>query len=325
VRHLAFVLPLLVVIGVGDSLLSDDPSFGEQSQAERVWRRVRRTRSRSIIVLGSSTSVDWLPHDFVARLLGGSAADVTNLHLNGCHQGCTFALVKRMLRHASQRYRVALYGTNLFQLCESPHSKRPLQHALLLPTADIPQLFALYAHAEQPLEYIARFVGMRLVGAYGNSNLLQSRWRADLFGRPRRGRTHRWAIPRAPRRALHFCDYEPAQIAYKQALSEALLADLGLLADEVLLMLLPDQTLAQNDARTQAVWRAHRRFHQELADAYPHVKLVDLTQPGGARDPRHFRDGFHVSPLGRKLQRQLFERLVRDGGYARRAAHNGQP
>jgi hypothetical protein len=277
-------------------------------------KRWTTSPGREAILLGSSTSVDWLrPYQVegLLRLRGGSVVDA---HINGCHQGCTFAEVRRLL-HENRHYHRAFYGTNQFQLCEFEHSKRVLQHQMMIPPEDVPDLFALYARSEQPLGYMARFIGMKLSGVYGDTLFLQREWAEDMFGAPKKGRQHRWYSARpAPPAPFVSCDYAPEHVAYKAALSRALLRDLRRLTDQVVLMLLPDENLSRPDPALKTAWARHRALHRRLASEVPGVVLVDLSRGEGARLPGHFKDGFHVNAEGARLQIRLLERGLRETG-----------
>jgi len=316
-RHLLYIAPVMLALWFLDSAISEDRYVGwERNSVRNSAHRWHANKTNQVILLGSSTSVDWARPHYIGKLLGVSGRKVLDAHINGCHQGCTYAEVRYLLQR-ERHFKTAFYGTNLFQICEYEHSKRSLQHEMMLPTRDIPRMFALYARAEQPLNYMARFIGNELSGAYGDTAILRHQWTQALFGEAERGQEHRWIrAERPPRAPFVTCDYAPEHVAYKKAVSEALLDDLGALADQVFLMLLPDETLSSPDPAIRAAWIKHRALHRELAAARPHVTLIDLTE-GGARDRRHFRDGFHVNKTGMRLQQRRFEALMRAGGHAR--------
>ena len=284
----------------------------------RSWRRKKprpKKKLRSAVLLGSSTSVDWLAPAYLARLKGYESGTVLDAHINGCHQGCTYASVRRLLLRR-RRFNTAFFGTNLFQICEHAHSKRVFQHSVLLPTRDIPRMLGLYLSAEQPMKYMGRFIGDRLSSAYGETSFLQSTWAKALFGSRKRRDSQRWYThTQPPGKPFEFCDYEADHIRYKLAVTEALLDDMKKLAGRVYLMLLPDVSLSSPDPETRAIWEKHRAVHQAMADERKDVHLVDLTQEGGAREAVDFRDGFHVSAQGKRLQRALFVKLMGKNGF----------
>lgn len=314
-RHALYVVPVLVALWYLDSTVSKERTVGWERNGVRDARKRWSTgRGREAVLLGSSTSVDWLRPGHVERLLRLPGGSVVDAHINGCHQGCTFAEVRRLL-HEKRHYRRAFYGTNQFQICEFEHSKRVLQQEMMIPTEDVPDLFSLYLHADQPLGYMARFVGMRLSGVYGDTLFLQGEWSEAVFGEPRKGRQHLWYSEKGPPAApWPWCDYEAGRVAYKVAVSRALFRDLRRLADQVIVMLLPDENLSREDPEIEAAWDKHRALHRRMVSELPGVTLVDLSRPGGARKPGHFKDGFHVNVEGARLQQALLEKELRGAG-----------
>lgn len=314
-RYLTYLLPLMLILWLADNLLSEDRTIGwERHAVVSTQRRWETSSATKIVLLGSSTSVDWMRPEYLARHFGISSDAILDAHINGCHQDCTVAEVKRLL-HLKKRYRLAFFGTNQFQLCEYEHSKRVLQQVMMVPTEDVLSIFIPYGKTKQPLNYFGRFWGMTISGVYGDTSTLQERWARALFGESNEAVTYRWArrvnVAHKPRK---ICSYLDDEIAYKKALTEQLLHDLERLADKTILMLLPDEHLAEPATEVQTPWDAHRALHHDLAKRYPHVTVLDLSR-GGAEKPEHFRDGFHVNAQGEALQQRLFERLMRDGGH----------
>jgi len=305
------LLLLVTALWVADALLSRDRTVGwERNTVRNALNRVHTAKDARVAILGSSTSADWLPNAFAAQTLGRKAGEVVDAHLNGCHQPCTWSEVQGLLAQG-RHYDVAFFGTNLFQQCEFVSPKRQLQDEMLLPTASIPAAFALYARAEDPLGYVARFLGVKLSGAYGDTGFLQDEWRKATLGAPSPTDAWRWARSTPPPPGgTHDCSYDDDAIAYKTAVTGALLDDLRALADVTYLMLLPDDLLTTGTPAQLAAWTKHRALHAALAEARPWVRLVDLSTglPGlpGARRREDFRDGVHVSPAGLKAQQALF-------------------
>ena len=306
--------PLLLLVSalwLADALLSRDRTVGwERNTVRNALNRVHMAKDARVAILGSSTSADWLPNAFAAQTLGRKPAEVVDAHLNGCHQPCTWSEVQG-LRAQGRRYDIVLFGTNLFQQCEFASPKRQLQDEMLLPTASIPAAFALYAQSQDPLGYVARFLGVKLSGVYGDTGFLQSDWRSAILGAPSATEAWRWARSAPPPASgTHDCSYEDDAIAYKTAVTEALLDDLRDVAGLTYLMLLPDDLLTTGTPAQQAAWEKHRSLHTALVEPRPWVKLVDLSTglPGlpGARRREDFRDGVHVSPAGLKAQQALF-------------------
>lgn len=325
VKHLLYILPTLAALWIVDGTLSEDRYIGwERNSVRNSTDRWERHRRATVALFGSSTSKDWLPAQLAARTVGKTRRDVVDAHTNGCHQACTWATVRKMLRR-ERRYEFAFVGTNLFQLCELPHSKRVLQQQMQLPAADVPRAFGLYLHAEQPLRYMGRYIGMTLSGAYADTAPIQ-RWLAeDLFGKAKRGREHRWyRADRPSSETVLTCSYEDDAVAYKRAFSEALLDDMGQLADRVFLMMLPDRTLGLDTPENRERWRRHMALHREMADARPWVTLVDLVTDG-VSDPKKFRDGFHLGREGIDDQQALFERRMRELGWPKAPKASPKP
>jgi len=320
-RHLIYVVPVIFALWLADGVLSEGGRIGwERNSVFDARKRVKRSRARRIVLFGSSTSVDWLRPGHVAKIFGMRPQDVLDAHINGCHQACTRAQVLRMLR-TRRRFQIAFYGTNQFQMCEYPHSKRVLQQVMNLPPADVPDTLGIYLHAEQPLNYLARFVGISLSDAYGDTAVLHRRWSKKLFG-GRRGNAWRWALKkrRRKKKRWEFCPYESAsQVAYKEEMMRSLLDLLGELADRVFVNILPDENLSERDpkrrVKVQSAWMRHRALMTRMCKARRWVTCIDLSGPRGARLPQHFRDGFHMSGQGAKLQLALLIEQLRAGGH----------
>ncbi|MGC6418964.1 MAG: hypothetical protein ACON3Z_17690 [Bradymonadia bacterium] len=332
-QRLLYIVPLLTVFWLTDQWLTDDRTIGwERNSVRNSLDRWENENRAQVAILGSSTSKDWLPGRVVERLLGAGRGQVVDAHINGCHQGCTWSSVRKMLQRHRQkrcrwrgkdrclpptkkRFKAVLFGTNLFQMCEDGHSKRVLQHQALLPSEDIPALFSIYREAKQPLEYIGRFAGMKLSGAYGDTRAVQGYWGARLLGGSNPRHAHRW-YRRQPKRSskeLLSCDYVPDNVALKLKFTEALMDDLHDLTDRVYVMLLPDRSRASKDPEQQRRWQSHIAKHREIARTRPWVRILDLTDPEAIR-PNHFRDGFHLKPEQFKAQQKRLERALKSIG-----------
>ncbi len=310
-RHLLYIVPTLLALWFLDQVLSRDRSAGWERNAIRgfEWRYVKAD-GKTVGLFGSSTAVDWLPPEYVGDLLGVPRQRILDAHINGCHQDCAHAVVRRAVQDR-RRFEVAFFGVNQFQQCDDLHPKRILQQHSVLPTRDLPLALGLHLRGEQPLLAWGRFLGNALSGAYGDTEILRNDAREAWLGPQNPKQAHRWHTRAPPAKAPPpFCDYEPAHVAYKLAVTAALLDDLGALSDRVYLMLLPDITLSLLDepGRRDA-WEAHRAAHRALAEARPFVTLIDLSE-GGAHEPADFSDGFHLSPRGIKLQQRLLARLL---------------
>ncbi len=282
-----------------DRWLSQDAS-GPERHAVRggLARTEAKPEAQSLVILGSSTSRDWITFKRLSRFLGEEQANVLDAHINGCHQGCSWAQVRRLLKEG-RHFRVALYGVNQFQFCDEGHSKRVLQHRMLVPPADIPALFGHYLTAEEPLRKVGQFLLGALSTAYADPRFVRTRFRRGLFGRERPRRANGWAKevgPDPPRRVA--CSYEDDAVAFKEGLTVDLLDDVVTLADDVYLLMLPDATLAASNTDVKLAWRRHREFLEDVASTRPSVTLVDLTATG-PWTAGMFKDGAH-------LQRSVF-------------------
>ena len=309
-----------------DQWLTDDRSIGwERNSVRNSLDRWENTTRAKVAILGSSTSKDWMSLSELETTLGMKRGSVVDAHINGCHQGCTWASIRRMLQRvrikrcrfrgkhrclpdSSPRFDHVFFGTNLFQMCEDGHSKRVLQHQMLLPTQDIPQLFTLYLSAQNPLRRIGRFLGGALWGGYGDTRAVQNYWRARLIGTGRRGHEHRWYRSKAISESKETlsCDYQPEHVALKVAFMEAILDDLHSLSKQTYIMLLPDQSRFFKEEKHQKRWKLHSQTYQRLTQERPWVHLIDLTE-GGINAPHQFRDGFHLKREFFPLQRALFK------------------
>jgi hypothetical protein len=308
-RHLLYIVPTVFALWFLDQYLSRDRTVGWERNAIRgyEWRWTKADGKR-VALFGSSTAVDWLPPKFVSELMSVPREEVLDAHINGCHQDCTHAVVRRALLE-QRSFDTAFFGVNLFQQCDDGHPKRILQQQTLLPTRDLAIAARLYMRGEQPLQALGRYLGNTLSGAYGDTAYLQSQWREQLLGKPKPEQAHRWIGPHAPAEAPPpFCDYAPERVAYKLAVTAALLDDLGRISQRVYLLLLPDVTLSMLDepGRREA-WEAHRAAHRALAETRPFVRLIDLSQDG-ASQPEDFKDGFHLSRRGVQIQQRLLTR-----------------
>ena len=217
-KALVYIVPILTLLWVGDHWLTDDDYVGwERNSVRNSLKRWEHDTRAKVAIMGSSTSKDWLPGSYLERLLGLKRGELVDAHINGCHQGCTWTEIRRMLqRHhikrcrwrgknrcdppSTPRFEKVFFGTNLFQMCENAHSKRTLQHAMLLPKSDIPKLFSLYMAADTPMLHMGRYLGMQLSGAYGDTRALRDYWGQKWVGRSHRGREHLWyrTTPRLP-------------------------------------------------------------------------------------------------------------------------------
>jgi hypothetical protein len=224
------VLLVATALFAVDWFLSEGREAGwERNTVRNALARIAKAPKARVAILGSSTSKDWLPEALVGKVLGVPARTVLDAHLNGCHQDCTWAEVRR-LKSEGLRYEAVLFGTNLFQLCEFEHTKRLLQQTRLIPTADLPDLVWSLSAAVRPLRAWGRLMGIGLWGAYADGTVV----RRALHGAVRRiwdpalppeqAKRRRpapgwsWARRKGlPASNVLSCDYAPASIALKRS------------------------------------------------------------------------------------------------------------
>jgi hypothetical protein len=307
------VVALLAALWWADQIFSAGGVAGGERKAVRgAFARMQASRADKVVLLGSSTSRDWLPPRSLAAIFDVDTEDVLDAHINGCHQDCTWAQVRHLLAQG-RHFDVAFYGTNLFQLCEYPHTKRALQQRELLPSGDRPKLLRLYAHSQHPLAHVGRFVGGAVSAVYADTTATQREAARRLLGRQDPDRSWVRAPSDEPREPPR-CGYRDDEVAYKRAVSRALYADLGRLADRTFVLLLPDASLLSTEPDDVRAWEAHRALHRELADEYEHVTLIDLAIP---RPREKYTDGVHLRPQAGVEQRRLLHQRLREGGYVR--------
>ncbi len=313
-RKLLFVLNALVLVATlywVDALFSVSGNAGSQRNAARGGlRRIANSSADAVVLLGSSTARDWVPPSQLAAMFAVEPDDVLDAHINGCHQGCTWAEVRHLLAQ-SRRFQVAVYGLNLFQMCEHPHTKRALQHRELLPPGELPALVRLYAHSQHGLARIGHYFGGWISGVYGDTTATQLEGARRYLGRWDPDRS--WVRPdEAPASGPPRCAYRARDVAYKRALSEALFDDLGRLAERTFVVLLPDESLASDDPVDIEAWKRHRALLGELADAREHVTLIDLATP---RPKSDFSDGLHLTSEAGIEQLRSFHDALSAGGH----------
>lgn len=314
---LQWVLALALLPGLYqlDQWLTDGGTLGSERNAVRggLQRTAKQPHAAGVIVLGSSTTADWIPIRWVPRLFREEQFDVVDAHVNGCHQGCTWAQVRRLLAQG-RHFRVALFGTNQFQMCEHEHSKRVLQHRTLAPEGDDLPALTSYLHAEHSLRWMARYVFGDVSAVYADTSSVQKKLGEPILGNAWKRRHMNFVRPHEGGAPRVFCPYSDEEVAFKRELSRRLYADLARLSDESFVMLLPDRTLGEDDPEVDAAWERHRRLHEELAAEYPTVHLLDLTA-GEVFTHEQFKDAIHLKRRRKGRQRSRLITLLRDGGH----------
>ena len=341
-RSLLYIIPILTAIWVFDRWISDDGYVGwERNTVRNSMTRwldpmekwdYRRNAHKKVAILGSSTSRDWLDPGYLQRLLSLKRGSVLDAHINGCRPGCTWSEVRLML----QRYRIkrcrlrgnvdsepesaceppeeprfdkVFFGTNLFPMCEDGHSKRNLQHRMLIPTTDIPALFSHYGHAEEPLEHIGRFAGVLMSEAYADTRAVKNYWGRKWLGSPDKKKAEAWIRPspkNTPAPEIRSCDYTEENIALQLSFTAGIMDDLRHLSEMSYIMLLPEKSIALKAPEHAQRWAEHVATHQALAAERPWVEVIDLTK-GGADKLSDFRDDLHLKRRAFRKQRAVFE------------------
>ncbi len=258
-------------------------------------------------MLGSSTTRDWMRLPSLAYLYQVPRDEVVDGHINGCHQTCTWAEVRNLLAQG-RHFEIAFYGLNHFQMCEERHSKRILQHRMLLPRDQTLDLWRLYVYAKSPSWYIARSIVASGSDALADTAAIRAELRGDILGKPLRGQTHRWFTPKRPLpKRVRYCSYNEIDVRYKLAATRALFDDLQHLATVSHVLILPDESLSQRGPAIDEAWHAHRSALRDLAGTRPWINLVDMTQ-GEPWTAARFTDGVH---LQRREYAQQRKRLAR--------------
>jgi hypothetical protein len=319
IRLFLAIAPVLALLWGADYALSSGRTIGwERNSVRNSAKRWAAKPDAKVAIFGSSTSKDWLPAAWLGRGLGLPKSAILDAHINGCHQGCTWAEVRQM-KAAGRRFDKVFIGTNLFQLCEFTHTKRVLQQQTMLPLGDIPRIYSHYLSAERPLLYWGRFLGVATSGAYGDAAAVRKRIERLGYGKedPRKRATRRhnawrWARKKRIKRTKPplSCAYSDADIGLKASFTEGLLDDLSSISDEVYFILLPDRTRSLSDREYEIRWTKHLALHEALVQGRPQVQLIDLVT-GGVRDPKKFRDGFHLNAKGMHAQRALFSKRMK--------------
>jgi hypothetical protein len=306
------VVLLLVGLWRLDRCATDDGRIGWERNAVRgaLRRLAEGSAAEGVLLLGSSTTRDFLTPAALAAAFDEPESAVLDGHVNGCHQDCTWAEVRR-LRAEGRHVRVAVYGLNQFQMCDDGNSKRILQQRLLLPPREVPGLAPRLLGADRPARALGRFLAGQVSTVFADTAAVRERLRDAVLGVPVGGRSHRWAVPRAaPPQRVRWCPYGPGEVAYKLGWLEAMLDDLDELADATYVILLPDESLDAGDPAIQAAWQRHRETMARLVAAHPRARLLDLTVDGPWPASR-FRDGMHLERSQWRRQQRALHRAVR--------------
>ena len=304
---------LLLVFGVDSWLGGQREQRGTRAGLAAMAKRLETKPAARVLTLGSSTAGRWLKPTYLSGALGLPVSAVADGHVASCLHDCTYAQVRQLLRQ-DRHYELVFFGVNLYGMCELPSLVRTIQHESLTPWEDLPDLLGLYAESQAPLRYIGRFVATRVSEAYESPRYVRSRLRGLLGMRRKAGTAHLWYRARVEKRKwLPLCDYAEESIHYKRVISEKLFDALSDLADRVVLVFLPDASLASEDTDQRGAWQRHRVIQEQFAATRPAVEFMDLVE-GGARDAGYYRDRVHLNGRGIAVQRELFERRLDELG-----------
>jgi hypothetical protein len=305
---------LLLVFGVDSWLGSQRHLRDTRAGLAAMARRLEAKPAARVLTLGSSTAGRWLKPAYLSGALGLPVSAVADGHVASCLHDCTYAQVRQLLRQ-DRHYELVFFGVNLYGMCEFPALVRTIQQESLTPWEDLPDLLGLYMESQTPLRSVGRFVATKVSGVYESPRYVRSRLRRLLGIRRESGSAHLWYRVRADKQEkwLPLCDYAEESIHYKTAISEKLFDALSDLADRVVLVFLPDASLASKDAHQAEAWQRHRAIQEHFAAKHRAVEFMDLVE-GGARNARLYRDHVHLNGQGITVQRALFERRLDELG-----------
>lgn len=288
---LAVTIALLVVV---DGALSEHGTAGPEREIVRsTMERVAKNRDARIFTFGCSTRLN---DRALSRALGVPKETIVDGHMGGCHQGCSYAELRALLREG-RHFERAFFTYNLFESCEHDHSKRTLQQQMLLPVDETPALFGHYLHAQHPFRLIGRALFSSASGAYADSNDVRRRASAWLFGKEDAKKVPRLAFATVPAAApwMPSCTYEDDEITLKTSFTDAILDDMTKVADHAYLVIVPDRTLFVPEHAER--WVKYREGARAFIARHPEITLIDLTDPKDLSWD-HFRDGVHLNARG---------------------------
>lgn len=324
-NHIIALLVVLVGLwGLDRSLAPRGDRGSEYGTIQKQARRLETKPDASILVLGQSTTGRWLTPRNLGRLLKKPQAKILDAHLSGCHPDCSYAEVRNLLaqgRHFDEVY----FGVNLFTLCEGESRRRVAAELLTLPVEDTFAMARHYFAAQEPTRYFGALAALTVSHAYWDPAYVQRRLSGG-WGLPKKARDW-WMsqrdvdlvssdqrVPKSkkPNQDRSCAVDEEPRVAFKMSVLEALMKDLGRLADHTYLMALPDRTLTarRSNREMQKRWDTFTRLLRDVAQSEPTVEFVDLASHGPPH-PSHYRDSFHLSALGIKYQNRQLSHYLR--------------
>jgi hypothetical protein len=303
------VLALTCVIAIDRSLGGVERGGPYRQEIERPIAVVQAARTARHVVLGCSTSNWFAPA--LARAWRLGRGSVVDAHMSDCLQACTLAEARR-LHQLGLHFETATFGVNTFEYCESYRERRSMQEVELLPLGDTLELARVYAHSEDPLRHAGGWFMNHVSLVYGNTMWLQRHFRKRWFGNETLDPN--WAAPprsieRKPGGAFR-CDYAGADRDFGLAATRGALRALGLVADRVQLVLLPDRTYSGASDEARRVRELFRLEHQRMAGELERVQLIDLLDDRLTREAL-FRDRAHLNATGvKRASAVLAERVA---------------
>jgi hypothetical protein len=309
------VLVLLALGAVDRAVLAN---VGRKSSANRFHTKLEKItahRGSAALILGNSTTEQWLTPAFLAEVLGTPSEEVTDATLSGCYPSCSHNVVSQLLAQNRHYDRVFL-GLNLYELCEAVSRRRLLEETSGRPLADFPELLGMHLRSMDPATSFGRFVGVTASDVYSDAFFVQRYYFQSIYGETKRHDAHAWYSPsgRSPaakrKRFRAECGYGDAETAMTKAVLHSLLVDLSQLSNHTFLLLLPDKALASKASGAEQRWVTHRAVMRQLAQATPHVDLLDLSV-GEHVAEHYFRDPIHLTKRGYQKQKAAFQRALR--------------
>jgi hypothetical protein len=322
VHRIALGLVLATLLLLDRTLAPDGEKGSEYGLLQRQARRLEGERNASVLVLGQSTTGQWLTPRNLGKILRRPARSVLDGHLSGCHPDCSYAEVRKLVADG-RHFRETFFGVNLFTLCEGEARRRVASELLTLPLEDTWLMARHYWHAEQPTEFLGSMAALLVSHGYRDPEFVQRRVFGELMSP--RGKPSLWIEQRRvdaiANRGRHpkkkpqpdrSCSLEPEDIGFKMSVLDALIADLSALSDHTYLLALPDRTLRDRSSNPEMArrWTRFVTLLREVAASRPGVELLDLATDGPSKSS-HYRDSFHLSPAGIRYQNRALKRALR--------------
>lgn len=323
VNWLALGLVLVALFALDRRL---GPRIGKGSEYGLLQNQTKRLTTKpnaKVLVLGQSTTGQWLTPSNLSHLLQVPASKILDGHLSGCQPDCTYAEVRRLLadkRHFDETF----FGVNLYTLCEGETRRRVASELVTLPPSDTFTLASHYWDAEEPTRYFGALTALSISKAYLDPEFAQ-RQLTSRWINPKRRPEH-WideqyvdqlALGTKPKRATgttkdRSCSLGEDEIAFKLGILDSLLTDLEQLSGRTYLMALPDRSLVKTktDPETARRWTKFITLMHDAAKSHPKVILLDVASPG-PRTRHHYRDSFHLTGGGMVHQNRVLVRLLR--------------